>query len=147
MSQTDDLRRAMRHDPPLSRREIRAAQTRARILSPARILLSLLKLPVVAGSVAVSLYFYTSPFDPPQALAHLVARASCDAAASVNLAPALRGGLGYHARNDADGNGVACEVVLGTGTSLMQGVTGQTTDLPDQGGFDRRAGGAKFVRP
>jgi excalibur calcium-binding domain-containing protein len=148
MSQTDDLRRALRHEPPPSRREVRAAQPRARILTPGRILLSILKLPIVAGSVAVSLYLYTSPFDPPQALAHLVARAGCDAAASVNLAPAYRGGLGYHARNDADGDGVACEVVPDSGASLTQGVTGQTAAaLPDQGGFDRRAGGAKFVRP
>lgn len=147
MSQTDDLRRAMRHEPPPSRREIRAAQPRARILTPGRVFLSLLKLPIVAGSVAVSLYIYTSPFDPPKALAHLVARAGCDAAASVNLAPAYRGGLGYHARNDVDGDGVACGVVPDIATSLMRGVTGQTAALPDQGGSYRRAGGAKFVRP
>ncbi len=162
MSQTNDLKSAMRHDAAPSRREIRAARTRAQALSPMRILLSVLSLPFVATGVAMSLYVNTSPFDPPQALAHLVARVSCDAAATVNLAPAYRGGLGYHARNDHDGDGVACESVLAFGAPApVQGVAVTTktatktatetatapATLSDRNNSVRRAGGAKFVRP
>jgi len=146
MSQTDDLKRALRTDPDPSRRERRAARTRAQALSPGRIVMALLSLPLVAGGVAVSLYIRTSPYEPPLALAHLVARAGCDAAATVGLAPAYRGGPGYHARNDADGDGVACEIA-GFAAEPVQDVaySAPPVDTPDTP--KRMVGGAKFVKP
>ncbi len=149
MTQLDQLKNAMRHDPEPSRREIRAARTRAHALSPVRIGMSLLGFPVVAVSVALSLYIRTSAYEPPAALAHLVARVSCDAARSVGLAPAYRGEIGYHARNDPDGNGVACERALPTQVQQVLGAT-LDTQAPSPGQppvAGRMVGGAKFVKP
>lgn len=145
MTKFDDLRRAMRDELPQSRREIRAARTRARALSPARILMSLLSLPIVAGGVGVSLYVRTSPYEAPDALAHLVARTGCDAARSIGLAPAFRGELGYHAKNDSDGDGVACERV-GFDARQVQDVA-ISPPTPQPGSSMRIVGGAKFVKP
>jgi len=150
MSQTDGLRRAMRKNPTPSRRERRAARTCAQALSPIRIFFSLLSLPVLAVSVALSVYIRTSDYDPPDALAHLVARFGCGAATSIGLAPSYRGGLGYHARNDPDGDGVACDVVAGFDAMPVQAVENsapvaapvQTRDFSQ-----RMSGGAKFVKP
>jgi hypothetical protein len=129
----------MHHQPEPSRRERRAARTLAQALSPWRIGLRLLSIPVFAFLVATSIYIRTSPYEPPLALAHLIARVDCDAAHSVGLAPAYRGGLGYHARNDEDGDGVACE---GVGLDMAF-----TTSEPVQQDPARTAGGAKFVKP
>jgi len=146
MSNFDELKRAMHPEQPESRREKRAARTRARALSPARIVMSLLSLPLVAGGVAVSIYIRTSDYDPPQALAHLVARAGCDASLYVGLAPAYRGGLGYHARNDADGDGVACEVSVQYDMAPAQS-TEIAAPAPVRETPDRKVSGAKFVKP
>jgi len=149
MTQLDQLKHAMRHDPEPSKREIRAARTRAHAFSPVRIGMSLLSFPIVTVSVAMSLYIRTSAYEPPAALAHLVARVSCDAARSVGLAPAYRGEIGYHARNDPDGDGVACERALPV---QVQQVLDATFDAPvpspDQPLVpDRMVGGAKFIKP
>ncbi|MBL4768774.1 MAG: excalibur calcium-binding domain-containing protein [Rhodobacteraceae bacterium] len=137
----------MRHDQPTSRRQIRAAQLRARTLSPWRIGLKLLSIPVIAVSVAVSIYIRTSPYEPDRALAHLIARANCDTARMVGLAPAYRGGLGYHARNDANGNGVTCE----QGNLLAAAPVVERMKLtkaePAPNTTVRMVGGAKFVKP
>ena len=107
--------------------------------------MSLLTLPIVAGGVAVSLYVRTSPYEAADALAHLVARGGCDAARSIGLAPAYRGGLGYHARNDADGDGVACESV-GFDVGRVQDVA-ISPPTPQSSSSVRIVGGAKFVKP
>lgn len=148
MSEMDDLRRAMRHEQPMSRRQKRAERTLARALSPWRIGLKLASIPFIAVSVTVSVYVRTSQYDPPMAVAHLVARIDCDAARAVGLAPSYRGGLGYHARNDVDGNGVACERaaqrVLAPVT--IRGET-QIAGGPTPKASVRMVGGAKFVKP
>lgn len=144
MSTSTDLRRALRHNSALTPRQLRAARTRARALSPWRIALKLCSIPFIFVSVAVSVYIRTSEYEPPQALAHLIARVDCDRARAVGLAPAYRGGLGYHARNDADGNGVACE----QGNRLAAAVVDRdtvTTSAPKAP--VRMVGGAKFVTP
>ncbi len=152
MSETESIRRALYPDEAPSKRQRRAARTRAQALAPGRIIKSLLSLPVLALGVAMSVYIRTSPYEPPAALAHLIARVGCDAARSVGLAPAFRGALGYHARNDADNDGVACEsadfrVRLPQDSVQAQ----QETQLPvlaqPQGASVRMAGGAKFIRP
>lgn len=145
MAKMDELRRALCDLEVPSRRELRAAQTRAQVLAPGRILLSLLTLPFLALAVAASIYIRTSDYDPPQAMLHLVARISCDAALSVGLAPAYRGGLGYHARNDADGDGVACET-FGPDAGKVQDVA-FSDPVSKLDTAARMVGGAKFVRP
>jgi len=106
----------------------------------------------VALGVAVSLYVRTSPYDPPDAFAHLVARASCDAARTVGLAPSYRGELGYHARNDADGDGVACERLYRFGAPSEEILApAQSVEIAApvsaKGTPNRMMGGAKFVKP
>ena len=99
-------------------------------------ILKLMAIPVVALGTAVSVYIRTSPYPPSQALAHLVARAGCPAAAAIGLAGARAGEVGYHARNDPDGDGIACAPA-----SAPEGPIAphQVTET--------KAGGAKFVRP
>ena len=98
--------------------------------------------PAVAAVVAMSVYIRTSPYEPTEALMHLIARSSCSAARSVGLAPSFRGELGYHARNDADGDGVACEW---PGINVP-GAANAAEAVP-AAAPGRMAGGAKFVRP
>lgn len=127
------LRAASPPPPRPSRRQRRAERNLAELLSPAGILLRLMSIPVVTLAVTLSVYLRTSPYEPPEAMLHLVALAGCDAARSVGLAPAARNTPGYHPRNDPDGDGVACEQPPGRGRQAAAG------------GMSR-AGGAKFVR-
>lgn len=149
MSETETIRAALYYqDATPSKRELRAARTRAKALSPVRIIFSLLTLPLLALSVAVSIYIRTSDYDPPEAIAHLVARGGCDVARSIGLAPSHRGGLGYHARNDADGDGVACD---GTEVLLVEvvekSVISEPVAIQNTSARVRMTGGAKFVKP
>ncbi|SDC46234.1 Excalibur calcium-binding domain-containing protein [Ruegeria marina] len=68
----------------------------------------LASIPVLACITAVGIYIRTSPFEPELSLRHLAALAGCDAAQAMGLAPARSGEPGYHARNDADLDGIAC---------------------------------------
>jgi len=145
MNGTDNPKNNPRIVSESSRRERRAARIREQALSPMRIVMTLASLPLVAGGVALSLYVRTSPYEPSLAVAHLVARVGCDAAASVGLAPAYHGGPGYHARNDADDDGVACEVA-GFGGEPAQDVV-YTAPAPAPKAPARMVGGAKFVKP
>jgi hypothetical protein len=99
-------------------------------------ILKLMAIPVVAMATGVSVYIRTSPHPPTKALAHLVARAGCPAAAAIGLAGARVGELGYHERNDPDGDGIACAPPSGPAS----------VETPSQVAVTR-AGGAKFVRP
>jgi Excalibur calcium-binding domain len=137
----------MRHEPPASRRQLRAAHTRARALSPARIVVLFLSFPLLASAVATSLYIRVSPYDPTTALAHLIARFGCDAATYVDLAPAYRGEIGYHARNDTDGNGVTCEASSELTTATTLDATVPVTAEPAGDAPVRMISGAKFVKP
>lgn len=112
----------------------RAERTRARALSPRRILGLLISLPVIAASTAMALYLRTSDLEPELALRHLVAGVSCDMAFRVGLAPSRAGDPGYHPRTDPDQNGIACEAPA------------PASDTPGDGA-SRIVGGAKFVRP
>lgn len=142
MDGSDDLRAAFRAPARSSRRERRALRTRRRALSPVRILLRVAAIPLVAGALTVSIYIRTSPYPPPDALRHLMAMAGCDRAARLGLAPARVGELGYHKRNDPDGDGVAC------GSAFAPGVTSRVVAVPAETGEPARMnGGAKFLRP
>ena len=104
----------------------------AHVLSSA--ILKIVAIPFIAASVAMSLYVRTSPYRPTEALVHLVAMGGCPAAAFFGLSGMREGDLGYHARNDPDGDGVACAVP----DVLREGSDPNVT---------HKAGGAKFVRP
>ena len=143
MSRPDDLRAAFRTPDRPSRRERRALKTRRRALSPVRILVRVALIPVLAVGLTVSIYIRTSPYEPPDAMRHLLAMAGCDTAARLGLAPAYAGELGYHTRNDPDADGVAC------GASAAEfGVTSRIVTVPDGAAVaPRMSGGAKFVKP
>ncbi len=145
MNQTEALKSALLQDAPQSKRQLRAARTRARALSPVRILRLLLAVPVVAAGLTVSIYIRTSPYEPPDALRHLIALSGCSAAVKVGVAPAYAGELGYHLRNDPDGDGVACgSEVAGVATFQFE-----PAQKPVVNGSQpvRAVGGAKFLRP
>jgi hypothetical protein len=120
-------------------------------LSPLRILLALMSIPVLATSLTVAIFIRTSPYDAPVALAHLIALGGCDAAASVGMAPAREGGPGYHPRNDPDGDGVACGTAAQQLSPQLQAQAGQAQAGQAQPGDatapERMNAGAKFLRP
>lgn len=127
------LRRTFRYDEPLSKRERRAEATLRWGYSPVRFLMLILSIPVMTLAITVSAAVRMSPYPPEDAIRHLAALAGCETAAAVGLAPATRGGIGYHQRNDPDGDGVACPLEV---VAAAQG------EAPE-----RRSFGAKFLRP
>ncbi len=152
MEEVDALKAAFRGDEPaetgLSRRQRRAARTRARALSPVRILVQVLLVPVVTLGLTTSIYLRTSPYERVDAMRHLAALTGCKTAHSVGLAPAAEGGIGYHKRNDPDGDGVACD----TGPVRAAEPVIPVTVATDTGGMDadmpvHDMAGAKFLRP
>lgn len=132
MSDSDALNFALRGEPTLSKRQRRAMITRAHALSPGRILIKVLLIPVVMASITVSVYVRTSPYERQDALRHLAAMTGCDTAASMGLAPALEGQLGYHARNDKNGDGVACGEMMAQAAPWP--ALGQANTAPPTGG-------------
>ena len=142
MSDTDSLRLALcgtekpKGNP---RREARAARTRAQALSPTRILLQVLFLPVAITAITISVFVRTSPYERQDALRHLAAMTGCDTAEAMGLAPAFEGELGYHKRNDPDGDGVACG-----DQPAAKAVVSAATETPADA---VRISGAKFLRP
>jgi len=123
----------MTRDPKLDLREARAARTRARALSPVRILFQVLLLPVAAAGMTVSIYVAFSPFEREDALRHLASMHGCETAAKLGLANMRAGEVGYHKRIDPDQNGIACEDAV---VASVQAAPAQES-----------TGGAKFVRP
>ena len=131
----------------MSRRQIRAARTRARALSPVRILVQLLLVPVVTVALTVSIYIRTSPYEAPDALRHLLAMGGCDVAAKLNLVPNYRGEVGYHARNDADGDGVACGSAIASVAPQAPARPAELAPVQPVQSVSSRISGAKFLRP
>ncbi len=64
---------------------------------------------LAASFLAIEIF---SPWPPILTVRHLMAAPSCERAAKVGLAPALRGQPGYWARHDRDGDGIACESLV-----------------------------------
>ena len=144
MSEIDDLRNGLQEDPAAIRRAQRAARTRARAMSPMRVARYLLYLPVLTAVIGLSVYIRTSPYEPPEAVMHLAALAGCEAAGWVGVAPSRRGDPGYHARNDHDGDGVACEAQDSLGGAVRQSAG---APAPSAEARPRMVGSAKFVKP
>ncbi len=67
-------------DPRLARRQRKADALRRHALSPLRILLMVLALPLTTGMIALGVYLRTSDLERTEAVMHLVALAGCDAA-------------------------------------------------------------------
>ena len=148
MDDTDALKQAFRGDAaPLTRRQRRAARTRARALSPTRILVQLLMVPIVTVALTVSIYIRTSPFEPPDGLRHLLAMGGCDVAAKLNISPSFRGDVGYHPRNDPDGDGIACGSALATNSVEPSPPTQHLAPGQPVQADPTRISGAKFLRP
>ncbi|UWR07608.1 MULTISPECIES: excalibur calcium-binding domain-containing protein [Ruegeria] len=133
-------------DPRLARRQRKADALRRHALSPLRILLMVLALPLTTGMIALGVYLRTSDLERTEAVMHLVALAGCDAARSVGLGPMREGQLGYHKRNDPDGDGIACESSVRAATRSavpVQAPASTQSAAPKP----RAVGNAKFVRP
>ncbi len=122
--------------PRPTRRQRRADRERAKVLSLHFILTRILFLPVVIASISLSIYIRTSPFPMQVTIAHMMSMSGCAMTRHLGLAPAVKGAPGYHVRNDANGNGVACE----TGVYV-------DTAQPAESRSTRSVSGAKFVRP
>ncbi|WP_170466972.1 excalibur calcium-binding domain-containing protein [Ruegeria arenilitoris] len=129
-----------------SARHRRADALRRRALSPVRIVLMVLMLPATTAAITVAVYLRTSEFESHEALLHLIAMVSCDTAGSLIPGPYRKGEPGYHARNDADGDGVACGTIAPI-TATPQSAEALQSPLRPEAPQSRQLGTAKFVRP
>ncbi len=135
-------------NPRLARRQRRADALRRQALSPLRILLMVLALPLTTGMIAIGVYLRVSDYERHEAVIHLVALAGCDAVGMLGFGPFREGGPGYHKRNDPDGDGVACGSfdLQRPRNVAMPGNTqsdSQNLQTPKQ----RTVGTAKFLKP
>jgi hypothetical protein len=146
MDPHDRLKNAFRDEIPqsgLGKRQIRAMRTRKRALSPVRILLNLMLVPVVTVVMTASIFMQTSPYGDTDALRHLIALGGCDAAIKVQIAPAVLGQPGYHKRNDPDGDGVACDEGIDIAYAAPAMPQDPATPMVERGNIV----GPKFVKP
>lgn len=132
--------------PRLSRRQRKAEAVRRKALSPIRILLMVLALPLTTGIIAIGVYLRVTDYDRTEAVVHLMALAGCDVVGKVVAGPFREGEAGYHKRNDPDGDGVAC------GTLPPRAMPGTPRAVPDvpravQAPKQRNVGTAKFLKP
>ena len=76
----------------------------------------------------------------------------------MGLAPAFAGEVGYHKRNDPNGDGIACDLGRSVRTSIVAGALKipegpgagpvvEANAIKDEPAQDTRQIGAKFVRP
>ncbi len=126
--------------PRSSKRHRRAEATRRQALSPVRILVMVLLLPLTTVVIATGVFLRLSEFERDEAVIHLIALAGCDATQSLGVGPFYEGQAGYHKRNDPDGDGVACGAA-----SVPRASAPQAHNSPEP--QQRSLGTAKFVRP
>ncbi len=140
------FRKRTQDDALPSRRQRRADATRRQALSPVRILLLVLCLPLTVALISFNMFVRLSDYGRNEAIIHLIALAGCDTAQSMGFGPFYDGYPGYHRRNDPDGDGMACETFAAV--KRPQPVT-----VPDTGSQRRTSaparsvGNAKFVKP
>ena len=127
-------------NPRSTRRQVRAEALRRQALSPVRILIMVLALPLTTAMIAIGVFLRTSDFERHEAVIHLVALAGCEAVGALGFGPFRDGQAGYHKRNDPDGDGVAC------GTFTHSSVSGAQA-LKPTAPHVRAVGNAKFVKP
>lgn len=129
-------------NPRSARRHQRAEAARRQALSPLRILIMVLLLPLTTALIATGVFLRTSGYERDEAVIHLIALAGCDATQAMGIGPFRAGQPGYHERNDPDGDGVACGYAE---LELPRATTVQAQDQPKP--RERSVGSAKFVRP
>ncbi|WP_298850426.1 excalibur calcium-binding domain-containing protein [uncultured Ruegeria sp.] len=127
-------------NPRSSRRHQRAEALRRQALSPVRILVMVLLLPLTTVLIATGVFLRLSEYEREEAVIHLIALAGCDATQAIGVGPFYEGQAGYHKRNDPDGDGIACGVANAPRVNVPQV---QNSPEPQQ----RSLGTAKFVRP
>ncbi len=122
-------------DPTCPERQRRAEVTRKRALSPVRIMLMILMLPVTTAAIALSVFIRTSDFEREEAVFHLAALVGgCHAAQKILPGPYYEGQPGYHLRNDPDADGIACD-------------SGRQSAVKTPLQAEKQVGNAKFLRP
>lgn len=141
MSDDTSLRSAFLTPEKPSKNVRRARRSVREALSPFRILWRIAMVPVVTLSLTIGIFARYGPYEQEDALKHLYAMKGCDAAAEVGLSGAFAGELGYHSKNDPDGDGIACPVdnPLNTRASATPVEAAESTP--------RVSTGAKFIRP
>ncbi|WP_171234889.1 excalibur calcium-binding domain-containing protein [Ruegeria sp. HKCCA6837] len=127
-------------NPRSTRRHQRAEAARRQALSPVRILIMVLLLPLTTVLIAVGVFIRMSEYNRDEAVIHLIALAGCDATQAMGIGPFREGQPGYHTRNDPDGDGVACGFAEAPAPQAAQA---ESRPEPQQ----RAVGNAKFVRP
>ncbi len=132
-------------DEPLStKRQRRAEAARRRALSPVRILLMVLCLPLTVALISFNMFVRLSDYGRDEAMVHLIALAGCDASRAVGFGTFYEGYAGYHPRNDPDGDGVAC----GPDVAQRQTAPSPSTTTPRETTANQRSlGNAKFIKP
>lgn len=138
MKSDDTQMEEARVSPRSARRHRRADAVRRRALSPIRILLMVLALPVTTAIIAIGAYLRVSEYNRDEAIIHLIALGGCDVVQAMGFGPFREGDPGYHARNDPNGSGVACGKFVQNSTQRAE---------PSQSTNHRAVGSAKFVRP
>ncbi|MTI03165.1 excalibur calcium-binding domain-containing protein [Roseibium sp. RKSG952] len=136
--------------PRPSRRQQRAEAVRRKALSPLRIFMMVLALPITTATIALGVYLRTTDYEHAEAVIHLVALAGCDAAHALGMGAVREGQPGYHKRNDPDGDGVACGTfVVENPTAVIPAPVPSSAPAPAQAEApaQRRVGNAKFVKP
>ncbi len=135
-------------NPRLTRRQRRADALRRQALSPVRILLMVLALPLTTGMIAIGVYLRVSDYERHEAVIHLVALAGCDAVEMLGFGPFREGRPGYHKRNDPDGDGVACgSFALQKPRNVAMPGDIQANPRNLQTPKQRTVGTAKFLKP
>ncbi len=130
------------------KRQQRAETLRRKALSPWRILLMILALPLSVALISIGVFVRVSAFDREGAVVHLIAMAGCDVAWKMGIGPFYLGGPGYHARYDPDNNGVTCEPP-GFAEAGLSGQASQSNEAQPQNTSpkQRTLGTAKFLKP
>lgn len=141
MSTNESESRSLFTDPKAPARVRRAEALRKRALSPVRILMMVLMLPVTTTGIALGVYLRTSEFEQEEAMLHLIAMVGCATAVKVIPGPYYAGEPGYHLRNDPDGDGVAC----GSAPRLTSPAVTEAPQVTQPA--ERSVGSAKFLRP
>ncbi len=104
-----------------------------------------LALPLTVAAISVSGYLRVSDFDRSDSVLHLIAMAGCDVTEKLGFGAFREGSPGYHARNDPDGDGIACEIGAVTPVQSTRAEPQQPRQTEQTS--ERKVGNAKFIRP
>jgi hypothetical protein len=138
------FRKSKLDEPLPTKRQRRAEAARRRALSPLRILLMVLCLPLTVALISFNMFVRLSDYGRDEAMVHLIALAGCDASRAIGFGTFYEGYAGYHPRNDPAGDGVAC----GPDVAQRQTAPSPSTTTPRETSASQRSlGNAKFIKP